>query len=286
MRLNGITQVDLNLEGVAKKYQSSAGGLNAKGRAHYNKQGHNLKTPVSKKQAKKSPKSAGRRKSFCSRMGGQKKMHNIDCRKDPDKAICKSLKRWDCNEDLINKADLVLNELFDDKLKYEWTRQMSGFWSADFYLMTKLGNTKVTVDIMMVAEPGLWDVAFSSSAKGHEYGSYGIINSGKAYTIFATIMEIINDWIKQMNPEMLMFTAEGNSRIKLYERMIKKYLPAGWTSATGDISDNNKGFIAKKGKITSDDMEYIRHSVEIGNVADFDDLEDRPDFDDEDHNYW
>jgi len=83
-------------EGVKKEYQSDKGGLNDKGRAHYNSQGHNLKKPVSKDQAKKSPKAASRRKSFCARMTGQKKMHNIDCRKDPDKAICKSLKRWDC----------------------------------------------------------------------------------------------------------------------------------------------------------------------------------------------
>lgn len=83
-------------EGVKKEYQSEAGGLNDKGRAHYNSKGHNLKKPVTSKQAKKSPKAAGRRKSFCSRMGGQKKMHGIDCNKTPDKAICKSLKRWDC----------------------------------------------------------------------------------------------------------------------------------------------------------------------------------------------
>ncbi|MDB4489938.1 DUF6321 domain-containing protein [bacterium] len=96
------------LEGVAKKYQSKAGGLNDKGRAHYKKKGHNLKKPVSKGQAKKSKKSAGRRKSFCSRMGGQKKMHNIDCRADPDKAICKSLKRWDCNEAFDKALDGAL----------------------------------------------------------------------------------------------------------------------------------------------------------------------------------
>lgn len=83
-------------EGVKKKYQSKEGGLNDAGRAHYNSKGHNLKEPVSRKEAGKSKKSAGRRKSFCSRMGGQKKMHNIDCSKDPDKAICKSLRRWDC----------------------------------------------------------------------------------------------------------------------------------------------------------------------------------------------
>jgi hypothetical protein len=96
------------LEGVAKKYQSKAGGLNDKGRAHYNSKGHKLKKPVSKGQAKKSKKSAGRRKSFCSRMGGQKKMHNIDCRADPDKAICKSLKRWDCNEAFEKALDDAL----------------------------------------------------------------------------------------------------------------------------------------------------------------------------------
>lgn len=101
-------------EGVAKKYQSKAGGLNDRGRAHYKRQGHNLKKPVSKKQAKKSPKSAARRKSFCSRMGGQKRMHNIDCRAEPDKAICKSLKRWDCHESFEQRLDDILESILID----------------------------------------------------------------------------------------------------------------------------------------------------------------------------
>lgn len=83
--------------GVKKKYQAKDGGLNRKGRAHFKRtQGANLKRPVSKKQAKKSPKSAKRRKSFCARMGGMKKKHNIDCSKTPDKSICKALRKWDC----------------------------------------------------------------------------------------------------------------------------------------------------------------------------------------------
>ena len=56
-----------------KEGQNPEGGLNAKGRASAKKQGHNLKPPVSKEQAKKSPKSAARRKSFCARMEGMKK---------------------------------------------------------------------------------------------------------------------------------------------------------------------------------------------------------------------
>lgn len=84
-------------EGVAKKYQAKDGGLNKAGRDHFKRtEGANLKPPVSKKAAKKSPAKAKRRKSFCSRMTGQKKMHNIDCSKDPNKDICKALRKWDC----------------------------------------------------------------------------------------------------------------------------------------------------------------------------------------------
>lgn len=84
-------------KGVAKKYQAKDGGLNEKGRKYFKRtQGSDLKPPVSKEAAKKSPKKAGRRKSFCARMGGQKKMHNIDCSKTPEKDICKALRKWDC----------------------------------------------------------------------------------------------------------------------------------------------------------------------------------------------
>lgn len=92
-----LLDYSIKVSGVKKKYQSSDGGLNRKGRAHFKRtEGANLKRPVSKKQAKKSPKSAKRRKSFCARMGGMKKKHNIDCSKTPDKSICKSLRKWDC----------------------------------------------------------------------------------------------------------------------------------------------------------------------------------------------
>ena len=87
----------VKLAGVKKEYQNPQGGLNAKGRAYFKRtQGSNLKRPVSMRQAKKSPKSAKRRSSFCARMGGMKRKHGIDCSKDPNKSICKALRKWDC----------------------------------------------------------------------------------------------------------------------------------------------------------------------------------------------
>ena len=60
--------------------------------------GSKLKTAVTTKPSKlkKGSKASKRRKSYCSRSAGQKKMHHIDCSKTPDKAICKARRRWNC----------------------------------------------------------------------------------------------------------------------------------------------------------------------------------------------
>ena len=77
--------------------KNPSGGLNAKGRASAKKQGHNLKPPVSAKQAKKSKKSAARRRSFCARMKGMKrKLTSKKTAGDRNSRINKSLRKWDC----------------------------------------------------------------------------------------------------------------------------------------------------------------------------------------------
>lgn len=77
--------------------QNKEGGLNAKGRASAKAQGHNLKPPVSAEQAKKSKKSASRRKSFCARMKGHKKKNtSAKTANDPNSRVNKALRKWDC----------------------------------------------------------------------------------------------------------------------------------------------------------------------------------------------
>jgi hypothetical protein len=78
-----------------KEGKSPTGGLNAKGRASAKKQGMNLKPPVSAAQAKKSPKAAARRKSFCARSAGQMKKFP-DAAKDPNSRLRKARRKWDC----------------------------------------------------------------------------------------------------------------------------------------------------------------------------------------------
>lgn len=64
-------------------------GLTAKGRAKYNREtGSNLKAPAPNPKTKKD---AGRKRSFCARMGGVVKKA-----KGPAKRAKASMKRWGC----------------------------------------------------------------------------------------------------------------------------------------------------------------------------------------------
>ena len=78
-----------------KEGKNAKGGLNEKGRKSYERQnpGSNLKPPVSAEQAKKSKKSANRRKSFCARMGGMPGPMEKNG-KPTRKAL--ALRKWDC----------------------------------------------------------------------------------------------------------------------------------------------------------------------------------------------
>ena len=75
-----------------KEGKSEAGGLNAKGRASYNKANPGkpgLKAPQ--------PEGGSRKDSFCARMSGMKaKLTGEKAKKDPNSRINKSLRAWKC----------------------------------------------------------------------------------------------------------------------------------------------------------------------------------------------
>ena len=71
-----------------KEGQDPDGGLNAKGRAAYNREhGANLKPPQ--------PEGGSRRDSFCARSAGQMKMWP-EAAKDPDSRLRKARRAWRC----------------------------------------------------------------------------------------------------------------------------------------------------------------------------------------------
>ena len=81
-----------------KEGKNKEGGLNAAGRASYEREnpGSDLKAPVSSKTASKNPdgKAAKRRKSFCARMGGMPGAMKKPNGEPTRKAL--ALRKWDC----------------------------------------------------------------------------------------------------------------------------------------------------------------------------------------------
>ena len=76
-----------------KEGKNPKGGLNAKGRASYNRAtGGNLKPPAPK--AKAGTKDGNRRKSFCARMSGMPGPMKDEKGRPTRKAL--SLRKWDC----------------------------------------------------------------------------------------------------------------------------------------------------------------------------------------------
>ena len=77
-----------------KEGKSESGGLNAKGRASYNRANPGkpgLKAPQ--------PEGGPRRDSFCARMKGmKKKLTSAKTANDPNSRINKSLRAWNCKE--------------------------------------------------------------------------------------------------------------------------------------------------------------------------------------------
>ena len=81
-----------------KEGQSESGGLNEKGRASLRAEGRNIKPPVKKAEARRSPAAAKRRIAFCRRSKGQlEKLTSAEARNDPNSRIRKARRAWECD---------------------------------------------------------------------------------------------------------------------------------------------------------------------------------------------
>jgi hypothetical protein len=95
-----VTQEPVNEDWQKTNKRDKTDGMSQKAVNAYRREnpGSKLKTAVTTKPSKlkRGSKASKRRSSYCSRSAGQKRMHNIDCSKTPDKAICKARRRWNC----------------------------------------------------------------------------------------------------------------------------------------------------------------------------------------------
>lgn len=120
----------------------------------------------------------------------------------------------------------VFNEVYPFKLVADEEK------SIDYSFVTDGGDTvDVYIDIAWDNNAVVWDVSFSRN------GTDRVTDGGDAFKIFATVLQVIRDFIKRRNPARLRFASskykgveQSESREKLYNRMVNRFASAaGYT---------------------------------------------------------
>jgi len=117
---------------------------------------------------------------------------------------------------------MILLEIFNSSLEYEKTFSCSD--KVRYGFLTPSGISKSRL-IQVVFETSAqvadsWDLSFTSNGKSD------ITGGGNAEVIFSTVMKIVEDFVKEHHPKVLMFMAAKvePSRIKLYQRIVTRQI--------------------------------------------------------------
>lgn len=94
-------------------------------------------------------------------------------------------------------------------------------------------------------ERDVWDVQFSEERDGE--WTYDLTNSGEELKVFSFVLRSIGDLLKEKSPFYLTFSASksNSSRSRLYERLLKRFLPKGYKFSSRD-ADNEIRFLIQK----------------------------------------
>ena len=128
---------------------------------------------------------------------------------------------------------MLLNEVFDKKLPWEWIQQDQGEHIARFDLSDTSGYT-----VSFERQRGRlgvynWSVSFERYEIGSNNrlsSSAKITGTGSQYAVFSTVVDIVKSFMGSEDPNQLMFTADKQepSRVALYRRMVKMFPPSAY----------------------------------------------------------
>ena len=128
-----------------------------------------------------------------------------------------------------------LPELFDKPLPYKITSNKHDWKRYEFSISRML----VKVTIIDYDGVGNYEVDFKVD---NLHALTGLVGSQDSLKIFTTVIAIILDFVKAVQPNEIVFTAvkteeEGESRTKLYDRMTKRLTPKGYVYSINKFKD-------------------------------------------------
>ena len=135
---------------------------------------------------------------------------------------------------------MKLIEILNKPAEWKWFLKAPREWKALFTIDDNKYVFKAETSDME-----RWQITFEIRGAGGK--PHDISKTGNEFKVFATVAEILNEYLKKVKPEIFWFTAKEPSRAKLYDRFAKlivrkhpKY------KAVNSVSNNQKFYEFEK----------------------------------------
>jgi hypothetical protein len=121
---------------------------------------------------------------------------------------------------------MLLREVFNKVLPWEWDKKNTDKNMVAYFSMAD--GSEYNVEFNGAQFLNSWDVEFGRSEDSREAPKANITGTGDQYAVFATVIDIIREFMVQVDPDKITFYAENRepSRVKLYDKMVKMF-PTG-----------------------------------------------------------
>lgn len=114
---------------------------------------------------------------------------------------------------------MKLFEIFDKPVKWKIVTKSNNEFMAKFFINKKEYHFDASYGGI---QDDAWEVFFELIDE-EGYGSMDVTNSGDEYAVFATVIEIMKEFVKLYDPDKITFSAQEENRRGLYIRMFRKY---------------------------------------------------------------
>ena len=109
---------------------------------------------------------------------------------------------------------MKLTEILNKPAKWKWFKTNWREWTALFTIDDNKYVFKAETDDME-----RYQITFEIRGTGGK--PHDISKTGNEFKVFATVAEILNEYLKKGEPEIFWFSAKEPSRAKLYDRFAK-----------------------------------------------------------------
>ena len=130
---------------------------------------------------------------------------------------------------------MKLIEILNKPAEWKWFLKAPREWKALFTIDDNKYVFKAETSDME-----RWQITFEIRGAGGK--PHDISKTGNEFKVFATVAEILNEYLKKVKPDNFWFTAKEPSRAKLYDRFAKLIVRKHSKYKAVSSVNNNKKF--------------------------------------------